>query len=211
MKKISDKTSSYTQQLPLSVAYYINNLKTTKFMYSGEKTNEEFINNWLNSLFGDAEKILNYQNSYYNSLFLPQYVLNKIGFNKNNKYNISVKVVGFNSKKFDVNTFLNYITDVRIHIQSIIGTETQYKSLVLEHDNYSFKLQFLDLKSFLAEGDLDKYATKFVPINDSVAGSSKACGKQKGVFPYELLEENTFVEETNKQKLFKYEDFYASP
>jgi hypothetical protein len=54
--KISNKTSSYTQQLPLSLAYYINNSKTTKFMYRGEKTNEEFINNWLNSLFGNAEK-----------------------------------------------------------------------------------------------------------------------------------------------------------
>jgi hypothetical protein len=56
--KISNKTS-YTQQLPLSIAYYINNSKTTKFMYRGEKINEEFINNWLNLLFGDAEKIFN--------------------------------------------------------------------------------------------------------------------------------------------------------
>jgi hypothetical protein len=45
---------------------------------------------------------------------------------------------------------LNYITHI-IHIQSIIGTETQYKSLVLEHDDFPFKLQFLDLESFLAE------------------------------------------------------------
>jgi hypothetical protein len=115
-------------------------------MCHGEKTNEEFINNWLNSLFNDTEKIFSYQNSYYNNLFLPQYILNKIGFNKNSKYNISIKVIGFNSKKFDVNIFLNYITDVKIHIQSIIGTEIQYKSLVLEHDDYPFKLQFFDLK-----------------------------------------------------------------
>jgi hypothetical protein len=90
--KISDKTSSYGQ-LPLSVAYYINNSKTIKFMYCSEKINEEFINNWFNSLFCYAEKNFNYQNSYYNSLFLPQYILNKIGFNKNNKYNISIKVI----------------------------------------------------------------------------------------------------------------------
>jgi hypothetical protein len=43
--KISDKTSSYAQQLLLSVGYYINNSKTTKFMYRCEKTNEEFVNN----------------------------------------------------------------------------------------------------------------------------------------------------------------------
>jgi hypothetical protein len=70
------------------------------------------------------------------------------------------------SKKFDVHIFLNYITDAKIHIQSIIGTETQYKSLILEHHDYPFKLQFLDLKSFLAEGDLDKYATKFARITE---------------------------------------------
>jgi hypothetical protein len=112
-------------------------------------------------------------------------------------------------KKFNINIFLNYITDAKIHIQSIIETETQYKSLTLEHDDFPFKLQFLDFKSFLA-GDFDKYTTKFVPINYSIAGSSKACRKQKGVFPYELLEENTFVEELNKQELFKYEDFNSS-
>jgi hypothetical protein len=99
-----------------------------------------------------------------------------------------------------MNIFLNYITDTKIHIRFIIGTETQYKSLALERDDFPFKLQFLDLKSFLAEGDLDKYATKFAQIKE----------KQKGVFPYELLEENTFVEELNKKDLFKYEDFKSS-
>jgi hypothetical protein len=137
---------------------------------------------------------------YYDSLYLLQYILSKIGFNKNNKYNISIKVIGFNSKKFDVNIFLNYISDPKIHIRTIIGTETQHKSLVLEHDNFHFKLQFLDLKSFLAEGDLDKCATKFARIQE----------KQKGVFPYELLEENTFVEELSKQEPFKYEEFHSS-
>jgi hypothetical protein len=111
--KISDKTFSYTQQLPLSVAYHINNndSKTSKFLYRGENTCEEFINNWLNSLFTDAQRIFNFQNLYYDSLNIPQYILSKMGFNDNNKYNISIKVIGFNSKKFDVNIFLNYISD----------------------------------------------------------------------------------------------------
>jgi hypothetical protein len=95
---------------------------------------------------------------------------------------------------------LNYITDIKTHIQSIIKTKTQYKSLVLEHDDYPFKLQFLDLKLFLLEGDLDKYTTKF----------AKVAEKQKGIFLYELLSENTFVEELNQQDLFKYEDFNSS-
>jgi hypothetical protein len=42
--KISDKTSSYVQQIPLSVTYCINNdSKTAKFIYQGENTNQELL------------------------------------------------------------------------------------------------------------------------------------------------------------------------
>jgi hypothetical protein len=63
-----------------------------------------------------------------------------------------------------VNIFIN-------HISKIIGSDTQFESLVLHHDNYPYDLHFLDLKSFLAEGNLDKYAIKFIKIIE----------KQKGV------------------------------
>jgi hypothetical protein len=125
---------------------------------------------------------------------------------KNNKYNIAVKVFGFNSKKFDINIFVNYITNSSIHIKSVIGTETQYKSLTLTHNNYPFPIQFLDLKSFLADRDLDKYATKFA----SKTGASATPEKQKGVFPYEFLSTENYVSELNKQELFQHQDFKSS-
>jgi hypothetical protein len=56
------------------------------------------------------------------------------------------------------------------------------------------------LKSFLVDGDLDKYSTKF----------AKLAKKQKGVFPYELLEKSSFVEELNKSDPFKYKDFHST-
>jgi hypothetical protein len=118
-------------------------------------------------LFSDAQQIFQRQVDCYDSLNLPDYILNKISFDKNNKYNISVKVIGFNSKKFDINIFINHITNTAIHIKSIVGTETQYKTLTLTHNDYPFPIQFLDLKSFLAEGDLDKYATKLASKTDS--------------------------------------------
>jgi hypothetical protein len=95
---------------------------------------------------------------------------------------------------------LNYIIDPKIHIKSVIGTETQYKTVTLTHNDYPFPIQFLDLKSFLAEGDLDKYATKFARIPE----------KQKGVFPYEFLDTQNYVSELNKQELFQYQDFKSS-
>jgi hypothetical protein len=113
-------------------------------------------------------------------------------------YNISVKVVvAFNSKKFDINIFVNNITDSSIHIKSVIVTEIQYKSLTLVHNNYSFPFQFLDLKSFLTERDFDKYSTKFPKIPE----------KQKGVFHYEFLSTENYVSELNKQELFQHQDF----
>jgi hypothetical protein len=61
--KISDKTETYAQQLPLSVAYFINNREQSRaiFMYRGSNSNEDFINNWLNSLFNDAKEIFETQ------------------------------------------------------------------------------------------------------------------------------------------------------
>jgi hypothetical protein len=161
---------------------------------------------WLNMLFDDAQEIFQRQVAFYNSLHLPEYILDKLSFDENNKYNISVKVIGFNSKKFDINIFINHITNTAIHIKSVIGTETQYKTLILTHSDYLFPLQFLDLKSFLAEGDLDKYATKFT----SKTNPSATPEKQKGVFPYEFLHTQNYISELNKQKLFQHQDFKSS-
>jgi hypothetical protein len=127
------------------------------------------------------------------SLNLPEY-LNKISFDKNNKYNTSVKVIGFNSKKFDINIFVNHIIDSSIHTKSVIGTETQYKSLILN----IFQIQFLDLKSLLAEGDLDKYVTKFAKIFE----------KKKGVFPYEFLSIENYKELSSSISHVEYLEWY---
>jgi hypothetical protein len=189
--KITDKAESYVNN---------DDQKTTRFLYRGVASNETFINMWLNMLFNDAQQIFQRQFAYYNSLNLPNYILNKISFDQNNKYIISIKVIGFNSKKFDINILVNHITDNSIHIKSVIGTETQYKSLTLTHNDYPFPIQFLDLKSFLAEGDLDKYATKFARIPE----------KQKGVFHYEFLDTQNYVSELNKQELFQHQDFKSS-
>jgi hypothetical protein len=93
-------------------------------------------------LFNDAQQIFQRQFAYYDSLNLPEYILNKTNFDQNNKYNISVKVIGFNSKKFDINIFVNHITNGSIHIKTVIGTETQYKSLTLTHHNYHSQFNF---------------------------------------------------------------------
>jgi hypothetical protein len=107
-------------------------------VYKGEDKNETFINNWLESMFKDTGRIYRDEYVYYAKLNLPNCVLRKLGSTEENPYNISIKVLGFNSKKFDVNIFINYITNSKIHIANIIGTDVQFKSFVLHHDDYPY-------------------------------------------------------------------------
>jgi hypothetical protein len=173
-------------------------------VYKGKDENETFINNWLESMFKDAGRIYRDEYVYYAKLNLPKCILRKLGSTEENPHNISIKVLGFNSKKFDVNIFINYITNPKIHIPNIISIDVQFKSFVLHHDDYPYDLHFLDLKSFLAEGNLDKYASKFAVKSDSEPP------KQKGVFPYEFLNDENYFEELSKPDLFKFEDFNSS-
>jgi hypothetical protein len=66
------------------VANFINNGEQSRsiFMYSGENTCEVFITNWLNTLFNDAKEIFEKQEDYYCSLELPEYIINKLSFDK---------------------------------------------------------------------------------------------------------------------------------
>jgi hypothetical protein len=155
-------------------------------------------------MFKDAGRIYRDEYVYYAKLNLPKSILRKLRSTKENPYNISIKVLGFNSKKFDVNIFINYITNPKIHIVNIIGTVVQFKSFVLHHDDYPYDLHFLNLKSFLAERNLNKYASKF-----AVKSYSETI-KQKGIFPYEFLNDENYFEELSKHDLFKFEEYNSS-
>jgi hypothetical protein len=109
-----------------------------------------------------------------------------------------IKVIGFNSRKFDVNLFISHINSPKIKVIQVLGTSTQYKSLTLTHEDYPFGLQFIDLLLYLAGGTLEKNAKAF--SKDVV----------KGVFPYELLTTTNYKEELKKEESFTHEQFYSS-
>jgi hypothetical protein len=142
--KITEKTTCYAEQLPFSVSYYVKGkkFKFSKFVYRGKDENETFMNNWLELMIKDAGRIYRDEYVYYAKLNLPKYILRKLGSTEQNSYNISIKVLGFNSKKFDVNIFINYITNPKIHIANIISTDFQFKYSVLHHDDYPYDLHF---------------------------------------------------------------------
>jgi hypothetical protein len=43
-------------------------------------------------------------------------------------------------------------------VGAVIGTSTQYKSLSLAHDDFTFDFKFIDLKMFFLSGFLDENA-----------------------------------------------------
>jgi hypothetical protein len=92
---------------------------------------------------------------------------------------------------FLINKFEENNIDMLRNI-SLSSCADQFKSFVLHHDDYPYDLHFLDLKSFLPEGNLDKYAFKFAVKSDSEPP------KQKGVFPYEFLNDENYFEEWSK-------------
>jgi hypothetical protein len=200
-EKFGDKSRCNAELSPMSVAWSCRTDTTeTSSMFIGKDTQETFINNWLDRLFVDAQAIYKNREIYYDTLNLPEFICKKLGGTKRNKYGINVKVLGFNSKKFDVNVFVNYITNPKIKFEDSIGTSTQYKALIISHTDFPFEMQFLDLKSFLGPGDLDKWSRVFGKSEDRV----------KGFFPYESLNILNFTDELSKSEPFEQKDFYSS-
>jgi hypothetical protein len=122
-------------------------------------------------------------------------------FDINEDYSCDVKIIGYNSKKFDVNVFVNYINSQKIKIKKVLGSTTKYKLMVISHDDYpDFDLHFIDLCSFLSGGSLDENSRTFAKDHVST----------KGYFPYEFLTVQNHFEELSKTELFAYEDFFSS-
>jgi hypothetical protein len=170
----------------------------------------KFVNNWLTRMFEVAVPIYEAEQKYYKSLNLPEDVKEKlsvdeeqeeedddINIHKKDKKKSRVKVIGYNSRKFDINLFITYLT-APFKIDFILGTRANYKSLCISSASFPFSLQFIDLQMFLGPGTLDKHA--------------KAFSKEdvKGLFAYEKLTVNNYMEELMKTEPFKHEDFYSS-
>jgi hypothetical protein len=189
----TNKTTFLGNLEPITVAWLssINNIKQTHSLYRDNKTVSEFIDEWLNIMFEEAKPIYESRNEWLMSLNPDT---NKL----NDKDVKNVKVLGFNSRKFDVNLFVSCIEDPRIKIASAIGSSTQYKSLQLSHTDYDFHLQFLDLQLFTGPGDLRSIAKKF---NKEI---------KKGNFAYDAITTSNYQQELAKSEPFTYEQFYNS-
>jgi hypothetical protein len=118
----------------VSVAWTIcmNKKQDLKFLFRDSMDESGLFNSWLNKLFEDALSIHKCQEKYIKKLKLPFYLQfkylndeslpkkdskkqNKKCTNKSkeeeSKIRSIVKVIGYNSRRFDVNVFIRKITD----------------------------------------------------------------------------------------------------
>jgi hypothetical protein len=191
-KEISTKMQCEVSLRPISVGWtVVAETIDTKSMFIWSENEVDFINKWMDVMFEEAQKIYDIRESQIAKLRLTENL--KKMLIKERETN--VRILGFNSRKFDVNLFVNNLRDCKI--TGAIGSSTQYKSITISHKNYRFRLQFLDLQSFLAGGSLDENVKIFTSQ------------QLKGVFPYEILNKSNFLDVLLKEEPFKKAGFWS--
>ncbi|KAA6378289.1 MAG: hypothetical protein EZS28_026184, partial [Streblomastix strix] len=202
MKNITDQTTLLSQLSKLSIAsteVFPNQDKSyevVKRCYSlfdelsenyqelienyGLPSNSSFVHLWLAQTFESAEQI--YQCMKYD--------------NENIPFDRCVKILGWNSSRFDIALLCDAL-DCELWTMGVpIGDLNNTKSITVTHKKSHMKLQFIDAENL------------FGPM------TLKACVKDYGdksehkdVFPYEIINSKNWNEVLVKTKPFEYEDF----
>jgi hypothetical protein len=157
---------------PISVAHTVvvnGEIVKTYSLHRDNKDEKQFMDEWLCNISDDLTLI-------------------------NNNNDQSVKIIGFNSAKFDSQLIIKYL-----NIQSLIGSESNMKTINVRLGDR--EAQFIDIRNFIAGGTLDQFTRDFGNNNDQ---------RQKGFFPYETITYNNYKIKLEETKPFEQVDFYSS-
>ncbi|KAA6388486.1 MAG: hypothetical protein EZS28_015986, partial [Streblomastix strix] len=191
VENIINEDNLITQLEPLSVASAatINDQITT--LYFDLRDGSDFIEQWINQLFEVAITV-----NEANQSNIPDITIEDKHYIP---YKPQMSVIGFNSKKFDMNLLLKHLIKNKTKIQ-YMGSTIQAKQTIVSHCDYDFDLRFIDKLSFIPPNNtLKQFVEKF---------GTKGIKLTKGIFPY-----GSFNYDKNKQLLgqsesFTKEDFY---
>ncbi|KAA6375256.1 MAG: hypothetical protein EZS28_029217 [Streblomastix strix] len=176
---------------PLSVASAatINDQITT--LYFDLRNGTDFIEQWISQLFEVAIKV-----NEANQSNIPEVTIE----DKNYKpYRPQVSVIGFNSKKFDMNLLLKHLINNKIKIQYMRST-TQAKQTIVSHQDYDFDLRFIDILSFIPPNNtLKQFVEKF---------GTKGIKLTKGIFPHGSFNYDNYKLVLGLTTPFTKDDFY---
>ncbi|KAA6347864.1 MAG: hypothetical protein EZS28_052003, partial [Streblomastix strix] len=188
---IINEDNLIAQLEPLSVtsAATINDQITT--LYFDLRNGTGFIEKWISQLFEVAIKV-----NEANQSNIPDITIE----DKNYKpYKPQVSIIGFNSKKFDMNLLLKHLINNKTKIQ-YMGSTTQAKQTIESHQDYDFDLRFIDILSFIPPNNtlkqfIEKFGTKGIKLT-------------KGILPHRSFNYDNYKSVLSQSKSFTKEDFY---
>ncbi|KAA6404366.1 MAG: hypothetical protein EZS28_000101 [Streblomastix strix] len=167
VENITNEDNVLAQQEPLSVASAetINDQIIT--LYFDLRNGTDFIEQWISQLFEVAIKV-----NEANQSNIPEVLINDKNYIP---YKPQVSVIGFNSKKFEMNLLLKHLIKNKTKIQYMRST-TQAQQTVVSHQDYDFDLKFIDILLFiLPNNTLKQFVEKF---------GTKGIKLTKGILPY---------------------------
>ncbi|KAA6336724.1 MAG: hypothetical protein EZS28_052849, partial [Streblomastix strix] len=196
VENIINEGNIIAQLEPLSVASAatIKDQITTQYFDLHDGT--DFIEQWISQLFEVAIKVneANQQN-------IPEVQINDKNQHQHGvqPYKPQVSVIGFNSKKFDMNLLLKHLIKNKTKIQ-YMGSTTQAKQTVVSHQDYDFDLRFIDILSFIPPNNtLKQFVEKF---------GTKGIKLTKGIFPCGSFNYDNFKLVLGLTTPFTKDDFY---
>ncbi|KAA6391383.1 MAG: hypothetical protein EZS28_013093 [Streblomastix strix] len=191
VENIINEDNVLAQLEPLSVASAatINDQITT--LYFDLRNGTDFIEQWISQLFEVAIKV-----NEANQSNIPEVQIkdkNYIPFKP------QVSVIGFNSKKFDMNLLLKHLIKNKTKIQ-YMGSTTQAKQTIVSHQDYDFDLRFIDILSFIPPNNtLKQFVEKF---------GTKGIKLTKGIFPHGSFNYDNYNLVLGLTTPFTKDDFY---
>lgn len=189
----TEQTEIKSSLVPLSVASTVKLPNTTKTIYYDVRDGEDFIIKWIQSLFVNAQAIID-ANSYQD---------------KDIPFDDTVTVLGYNSARFDINLFIDklQIPD-KWRVISYLGSSNSCKQVIIQKGD--IKLRFIDAMAFVTPQPLKEFVKSFgANTEENPSGSEPRSGENKGLFPYEAFNASNYKEVLNKSEPFTYEDFYS--
>ncbi|KAA6402881.1 MAG: hypothetical protein EZS28_001593 [Streblomastix strix] len=185
-----DNIIAQLERLSVASAATINDQITT--LYFDLRNGTDFIEQWISQLFELAITV-----NEANQSNIPEVQINDKNYQP---YKPQVSVIGFNSKKFDMNLLLKHLIKNKTKIQYMRST-TQVKQTVVSHQDYDCDLRFIDILSFIPPNNTFKqFVEKFGTIGIKLT---------KGIFPHGSLNYDNYKLVLGLTTPFTKDDFYC--
>ncbi|KAA6396630.1 MAG: hypothetical protein EZS28_007842 [Streblomastix strix] len=200
--KIKFGKSSYQmyELFPLSVASTIRNKQGIKKIFFSQQDGDDFIVQWLNQLFKEAEQV-NANNQYTNKVGGNGIaIIEACTIDETIPYQMEVPIVGFNSSRFDISLIIQQLQCKDWTINNYIGSASTAKQVIVHQKKMNLKVKFVDMLKYLQPMELKQAAKDFGDGYDD----------KKGLFPYEAFNTDNVNEVLSKSEPFTMEDFNSS-